>query len=226
MNTNTRRSSRATRGICSWSNYRFLATLGMTMLLSGASAAQSPTAELDGKLSSATRDTIDRLVDSARTAGLPTMPLVAKAAEGVLKRVDEARILRAVRNLVRQLHTARGVLSREAGTGTLVAAANALQAGVSTRALARLAAASPGDDAALAVGFVTIADLVASSVPAEAAAASIEQLLQRRAPEAELTALRSAVARDIQAGRSPEEALATRTKAVVQSLGGSPTRPD
>ena len=202
-------------------NSRVLA-LGMTMLLSGAGLAQSPTAELEGKLSAATRDTLDRLIDSARVAGLPTLPLASKAAEGALKRVDEARILRAVRNLVRQLHTAREILPRRAGTGTLVAAANALQAGVSTRALSRLAAASPQDDAALAVGFVTIADLVASSVPAEAAAASIEQLLQRRAPEAEMAAFRSAVARDIQSGRSPEDALATRTKAVLHER---PNRP-
>jgi hypothetical protein len=203
-------------------NCRSLGLLGMTIVMATAAMAQSPTAELEGKLSAATRDTLDRLIDSARVAGLPTLPLASKAAEGTLKRVDEARILRAVRNLVRQLHTAREILPRHAGTGTLVAAANALHAGVSTRALSRLAAASPQDDAALAIGFVTIADLVASSVPAEAAAASIEQLLQRRAPEAEMAAFRSAVARDIQAGRSPEDALATRTKAVLQAR---PNRP-
>ena len=118
------------------------------------------------------------------------------------------------------------VVGGSLATGTLVAAANALQAGVSTRALSRLAAASPRDDAALAIGFVTIADLVASNVPAEAAAASIEQLLERRAPEAEMTAFRSAVGRDIQAGRSPEDALATRTKAAVKTLSGPPARPD
>lgn len=200
-------------------NSRFFAAIGMTALMSAAAVAQSPTAELEGRISAATRDTIDRLIDSARAVGLPTGPIAAKAAEGVLKKVDDARIIRAVRNLVRQLATARTVLPRESGTGTLVAAANALQAGVSTRALARLAAASPENDAALAVGFVTLADLVASNVPPEAAASSIEQLLQRRAPETQMAALRSAVARDIQAGRSPEDALATRTKAVVQSLG-------
>jgi hypothetical protein len=204
---------------------RLLGALGIAVALAGSAAAQSPTAELEGKLSVAARDTIDRLIDSARVAGLPTAPLVAKAAEGVLKRVDEPRIVRAVRSLTRQLSVARGILPRDAATGTLVAAANALQAGVSTRALSRLAAASPESDAALAVGFVTIADLVASSVPPDAAAASIEQLLQRQAPESEMAAFRSAVARDIQAGRSAEDALSTRTKAVVQSLSGPRARP-
>ena len=198
----------------------------MTLLLASVAFGQSPTAELQGKLSSAARDTVDRIVDSARVAGLPTMPLVAKAAEGVLKRVDEARILSAVRNLATQLRVARGLLPRNGTAGTLVAAANALQAGVSTRALSRLAAAAPKDDAALAVAFVTLADLVASNVPADAAAVSIEQLLERRAPEADMAAFRSAVARDIQAGRSPEDALATRTKAAVKTLSGPPARPD
>ena len=195
-----------------------ITALAMAALVPMSVGAQSPTAEFAHRLSAAARDSLDRLIDSARVEGLPVMPLTNKVAEGLLKRVDESRILLAVRGLRRHLATASMLVPRGT-TGTLGAAANALLAGASPRAIARLAAASPGNDAALAVGFVTLTDLVASNVPPEAAASSIEQLLQRGAPEAQMAALRSAVARDIQAGRSPEDALTTRTRAVVQSLG-------
>jgi hypothetical protein len=194
----------------------FLALLVASPAL--AQRAASPTVELEGKLSAATRDTLDAIVSAARARGLPTAPLVAKAAEGVLKQGDEARILRAVRNLATQLAASRELLRRDAAPGTLIAAASALQAGVTSAQLSRVIAAAPENDAELAVGFVTLADLVASTVSAESAVTSVEQLLQRRAPAAEMAAFRAAVARDIQAGRSPEDALATRTKAVVRSL--------
>ena len=68
--------------------------------------------------------------DSAVAAGLPRDVLVAKAAEGVLKGADDARIVRAVRMLVTDLGTAKGLLRVGASSSLLTAAASALRAGI------------------------------------------------------------------------------------------------
>jgi hypothetical protein len=172
---------------------------------------------LPARLSPAARDTIARLVDSARTRRLPTELLVAKASEGVLKGADDARVVRAVRSLLRELEDARSALPASS-VATLAAAANALHAGVSVEELRKLAAAHAGagrggDPADLAVALITLADLVANSVPPRAAAASVEELLRRGTPEAEMAAFRTGVAEDIRLGRAPETAIATRTRA-------------
>ena len=174
-------------------------------------------AELPPTLSRTTRDTLAHLVDSARTLSLPTEPLVAKASEGVLKRVSEERIILAVRTLLRRQADARALLPAGTPPGTLAAAVSALQAGVTHSTLRKLAG-SGASDADLAIAFVALADLVASRVPPEPAAASVEQLLVRRAPAAELESFRLSVAQDIAAGRTPESALATRTQALVRTL--------
>jgi hypothetical protein len=183
----------------------------------GAPATLAAQEALPARLSAATRDTLVRLIDSARVLRLPTDPLAARAAEGVLKGADDARIVRAVRSLVRELADARDALPPSASPATLAAGASALHAGVSPRALRRLASAGDGvDEADLAVALIALADLVASRVPPEAAASSIELLLKRRAPEAEITAFRAAVTRDILAGRPPEAALSVRARAIAR----------
>jgi hypothetical protein len=181
--------------------------------------------ELPATLSRATRDTIERLIDVARVAGLPTEPLVAKAHEGVLKRASEERILWAVRVLMQRQADARSILPGK--HGNLGPAVSALQAGVSLETLRKLASRGV-DNGDLEFAFVTVADLVANKVPAEAAAASVEKLLLRRAPLAEYQTFRATVAQDIAAGRSPEAALASRTEALVRTLDdrrAAPVRP-
>jgi hypothetical protein len=203
---------------------RVAMSLAVVLCASAASAQKREQAryEWPARLAGATRDTLTSLADSARAARLPAEALVAKAAEGVLKGADDVRILRAVRVLTRELADARGALPSNAPLGTLTAAASALHAGVSPEMLRRLSAAGGVDAAELGIAFVTLADLVASRVPADAASASIEQLLRHRAPESEMSAFRAAIAQDIQAGRAPEAALASRTQALVRTLDGRP----
>jgi hypothetical protein len=188
-------------------------------------AGQAETAALPDRIGRPTRDTIHRLADSVKAAGLPAELLIAKAQEGALKQADDARILQAVRNLARRLAEARAALPRGAAAGTLVAAASALQAGIPVAVIARYASVASGAEADLAVAFVTLADLVASTVPPDAAASSVELLLRRRAREAEMAAFRAAVARDIQSGRTADAALSDRTRAAVQALGKGPALP-
>ena len=57
---------------------------------------------------------------------------------------------------------------------------------------------------------MTLADLIASSGPVGAATESVERLLRTGVADTELAAFRAAVARDIQNGSRPEEALRAR----------------
>jgi hypothetical protein len=160
--------------------------------------------------------TIQRLIDSVGAAGLPTTPLVDKAAEGVLKGADDERIVRAVQSLARELGEARTAIGPTTDVGVLGAAAGAIHAGVSAADLHGLAHPTAGapDAAALSSALVTLVDLVAKHVPVGAATRSIHDLLERRAGERDFVALRSEVEQDILAGRSPEASLTARVHSV------------
>ena len=180
---------------------------------------RAASAQLPAGLGAASKDTLRRLVDSARAVGLPGEALIAKAAEGALKGADDARIIKAVRNLVRELADARAALPPRAAAGTLSAAASAIHAGVSAQAVRDLWTADQSlPESDLAIALVTLADLVASHVPGEMAANSLRELLRRRAPESQLAAFRLGVADDVRSGSSPESAIAVRTQAIMRAL--------
>ena len=184
-------------------------------------AAQSGTAplRLPERLHAETRDTISRLADSLRSAGVPWEPLYAKSAEGVLKGADDARILRAVRSLAGELAVARQALGQEASTAEVVAGASALHAGVPAEDLRSLAGMRPSraGESPLAVPITVLADLVTRRVPPSVAMASISALVQRGAPDERFTTLRTDVERDILSGQAP--AAAARARSLIQSSG-------
>ena len=192
---------------------RWSALTASLLLGAALQAQQSP---LPATLSAATRDTLGRLVDSVRAVGLPTEPLVAKAAEGALKRVPEERIIWAVRALAGRQAEARAVLPASVSPGTLAAAVSALQAGVSPQTLRRLASVKRTDETSLAIAYIAVADLVATRVNAEAAASAIEELLRRGASEQIMTGFRLGVTEDIRAGLAPDAALSSQRKAFAR----------
>jgi hypothetical protein len=175
--------------------------------------------ELPERLRADTRATISRLADSLRSADIPWEPLYAKSAEGVLKGADDARILRAVHSLARELAAARQALGRAASTAEIVAGASALHAGVPAEDLRRLARMRPSraGESPLAVPITVLADLVTRRVPPSVAMASISALLQRGAPDERFTTLRTDVERDILSGQAP--AAAARARTLIQSSG-------
>ena len=195
-----------------------IALLSACMLAPAFVGAQQ---SLPETLSRDTRDSLQAIIRQSAAARVPTGPLFAKAAEGVLKRATDARILAAVRSLALALAEARAQLPDGAAAGTVVAAASAIQAGVDRDVIARYAAVSKGSDADLAVAYVTLADLIASSVPVGAATESVERLLRTGVADTELAAFRAAIARDIQNGSRPEEALRAR----LGSMGVGAGRP-
>ncbi|HEV8449018.1 MAG TPA: hypothetical protein VGQ44_19435 [Gemmatimonadaceae bacterium] len=163
---------------------------------------------------------VNRFLDSARTRGLPTSPLTSKAAEGVLKGADSARIVSAVRKLFDELDSARKTLGPSAPSAELVAAASALHAGVTPAQLAHVAqlGSGQGKSERLVMPLVVLADLVARRVSTDVAVASLETLLARAAPDAEYATLRTAIERDIANGKSPDAAMRAQSAAVVRTL--------
>lgn len=180
--------------------------------------AQATAYDWPKSLSADTRTTLTRLADSARALGLPSDAIVAKASEGVLKGADDARIVRAVRVLVEELSTAKTALPQGTGATALHAAASALHAGVPVATLSKIISAGARNETELGIGLVAVADLAASGVPPADAGGAIVELIKRHAPEADVTALRIAVARDVAAGRTPGSALGSRMDVLLRSL--------
>src|SRR5207249_8636159 len=82
------------------------------MVVAGRATAQQGDSRLE-RLDAATRPTVAALVDSARTAMLPTEPLVQRALEGATKRASGDAIVAAVRRLAADLGHAHDARSEE-----------------------------------------------------------------------------------------------------------------
>jgi hypothetical protein len=226
------------RGLISSKSYRALivaasiATQPSLLLAQGGGVGQgSATAP---RLPANVEVVVNRLVDSARARRLPTDPLTSKAAEGILKGADSARVVDAVRRLLGDLELARLTLGSCATSAELVAAASVMHAGVTSPQLARIAqdcgerggGGRVSKPDRLLMPLVVLADLVARRVSADVAVSSLETLLSRSAPDAEFASLRAAIERDIANGTSPDAAMRARSAAVVRTLdaraGGRP----
>jgi hypothetical protein len=185
-----------------------------TMLVAGRAAAQQLDQRLE-RLDAATRPAVAALVDSARAASLPTEPLVQRALEGATKRASGEVIVAAVRRLAVDLGRAREALGSTASPAELSAGAAALRAGASQTTLAELRHARREP---LIVPLAVLADLVASGVPVDSAAAAVLSLATR-ARDADLLEFRRTVERDIALGAPPAAATAAAATTTSQSLG-------
>ena len=194
----------------------------VAMVVAGRATAQQPDSRLE-RLDAATRPTVVSLVDSARAAMLPTEPLVQRALEGATKRASGDAIVAAVRRLAADLGHARDALGSTASPAELTAGAAALRAGASQATLAQLRHARQEP---LTVPLAVLADLVASGVPVDSAAAAVLGLAAR-ARDADLVEFRRAVERDIALGAPPAAATAAAVTAadVWVNAGARQQRP-
>jgi len=194
------------------------------LLVAAPAAAQQGDPRLE-RLDAATRPVVAALIDSARTASLPTEPLVQRALEGATKGAAGDVIVAAVRRLAVDLGRAREALGSTASPAELGAGAAALRAGASQATLAELRHARREP---LIVPLAVLADLVASGVPVDSAAAAVLSLAGR-ARDADLVEFRRAVERDIALGAPPAAATAAAATATAQSVdvnaGARPQRP-
>jgi hypothetical protein len=178
------------------------------MLVARGAAGQQPDPRLE-RLDAATRPAVAALVDSARRALLPTEPLVQRALEGATKRAPGDLIVAAVRRFAVELGQARDALGSTASPAELTAGAAALRAGASPTILAQLRQARREP---LTMPLAVLADLVASGVPVDSAAAAV-LALAARARDADLVEFRRAVERDIALGAPPAAATAAAATA-------------
>jgi hypothetical protein len=212
--------------------YLFRSLLALGALLCAApraSAAQPPVerragAALPERLSPVTRALIERLADSLSREGLPSYALRDKAAEGVLKGADDARILLAVTSLAARLRESRALLGSTARDDELIASSSALYAGVPSNGIAKLIAAQQRRSAgtSLSVPLTVLAELASARVPADVALASVDALLARGARDADFGAFRLSVERDIRSGRSPKDAVSTGMQSTLRGIVRTP----
>jgi hypothetical protein len=187
---------------------RRLAALSVALVAATPVAAQD--ARLAARLDPPVLNRVTYMLDSVRSAGLPTEPLVDKALEGASKRASGDRIVAAVRTLAGDLGAARNALGRTAGEPELVAGAAAIRAGATQRDLARLRS---GRNGSLTVPLAVLANLMARGVPSDTASSVVYRLAARGAPDEEFTDLQREVERDIGTGASPAAAASVRGKA-------------
>jgi hypothetical protein len=163
--------------------------LSALLLLPASLAAQD--SRLAERLDPSTAAAVQRVVDSAGRAGLPTEPLVQKALEGSTLGAPGDRIEAAVLALHAQLGRAREALGGEAGEAELTAAAGALRAGLPPSALRRLQSLRSGRP--LVVPIAVLTDLVAEGVPPDEATQSVRAGGGDGRPDDEFVALRREV---------------------------------
>src|SRR5467141_1773136 len=156
-------------------------------------AVQDPRLE---RLDPDTRSAVAAVVDSARGVGLPVEPIIQRALEGATKGAPGARIVAAVRRLAVDLGIARTAIGTSASAPELEAAVAALRAGAAPEVLAHLRDVRRPP---LTMALSVLADLVASGVPADSAAAAVLALAPK-ARDADLVEFRRAVERDIALG--------------------------
>ena len=195
--------------------------LGLTFLFACTTAlAAQDTSDrtLPPQLSAPSRTALERIIDSARVAGLPIDPLYSKVREGLFRSADESRVITAVQRLSRDLGDARDALGDSAAPEEITAGANALRAGIRAADLTRLRDARRKSDHPLTVALVVLADLVARGVPPTMAATSVNELVTRNVSDGSLMSFRQNVERDLSGGRSPASAIDSRTRALIEDV--------
>ena len=180
--------------------------VGATLLLNARpTTAQDPIFKLD----LASRNVLDVVIDSAMAAGLPSKSIYSRALEGIAKKVDNRRIVDAVRRRLVSLRTARARLG-EVSDDELEAAAAVLEAGAKPEELERFRARRQARTELEA--FTVWADFLARGISKDEAFSAINKLWQDGADDATFHSLWNNVQSDILQGLSPGLALQNRIR--------------
>jgi hypothetical protein len=195
--------------------------LVLVCFAASASLAWGQESQFGTRLDPATRASVQAVIDSARVAGLPTAPLVAKALEGAAKHASGERIASALRSLAADLATARSVLGVDADPADLAAGATLLRVGVESRVLGDICAARRTEGVSVPLDVLTT--LIGQGVPVDTAAGVVLAMAQQHATDAEYARFTDEVRKDIAAGVPPGAAVAARVPTGATIGGGSAT---
>ena len=201
-------------------------TVGLFLSAGTATAQQGQrVTPLPEKLSASARTAIERLADSLASERLPANALRDKAAEGVLKGANDETIVLVVRALAQRLRDARAAMGPATSEDELLAGAAVIYAGVTPDALARFASTQRkrGDTGnSLTVPLSIVAHLTSKKVPGAMALSSVESLMSRGARDIDFGTFRISVERDLQAGRSPKDALDAGIRTTLRGIDKVP----
>jgi hypothetical protein len=207
-----------------------VARVAAASLLLAAGTLQAQDARLTARLDADLAQAVSRVVDSAKTAGLPSEPLIGVALEGAGRRATADQILAAVRWFADALGQAKAALGTVARDDEIVSGAGVVVAGVAPAVLRDYRSARP--ELSLTVPLVVLADLIARGVPADSAAAALGAALHAGVRDAQLADFRRKVEHDILRGARPSAAMTMHLKGVpggggakAPSTPSTPSRP-
>jgi hypothetical protein len=193
--------------------------LVLTLLAPSADAqrgSSEPASQLTANFDGASARTIQQLVDSLASTGVPSQILIDKAVEGARKGAPPERVLSVIRSYAGHIKTAQAVLGSGKRNDVYQAAANALLAGVSVKVLHDLQSLRPA--ATLVLPLVVVTDLTLRGVPEDSAAAYVTRLLVADARDSDLAELQQNVAQGIIAGTRPAVAASSAVQQTLRRL--------
>ena len=168
-----------------------------------------PFAAALARLDQNNRLAVEVVMDSARSEGLPDLPIRSRVLEGVQKKASAQRIVESVRRKFGFLRTARTMLG-QVSNEELDAASAVLEAGGKPGQLQSFKTRQKGREALEA--FTVWADLMYRGVPGEEASSAITKLWQDGADDATFHSLWNNVQADISQGLNPGAALQNRIR--------------
>jgi len=165
---------------------------------------------------------VQRVVDVAQQAGVPTSAIEDKAKEGLAKGVPSARIAEVLGERVAQLREAQELLGPQTPPSLVIAAAAALRADATPQAIRHLARAK-GPSQALSVQV--LADLLGSGVSESDAIQMIDLAASGAGRGHAVQGLVTAVTALNANGHSSDQAAAAILSNMANGQGGN-GRPD
>ena len=204
-----------------------LAVVWATPLAPAIAQEPNPLSKLDPE----SRFQIELILDSARTLGIPTRPLLSKTYLGIsrgAKSRDIVKVVRAFFNASKDVHPALGPSLSE---DEFTAAATAIYTGVPASALSKFRPDRAGKP--LLRVLVVLGDLITRGVPRDEASSTMVRLWKDGAGDSDFYGLWKGVEQDILSGQNPGTALQQRARdlsgrssdKVPQSVARPPEQP-
>ena len=187
----------------------------------GVASAQDTTALVAGDR--ATSAELSKIIEGARTKGLPVEPILSKVGYAVnIAHAPGPRIVAAARATAARLEEARDALAPNPTANDIDAGGKALSANVSRKSLQDVRKASGNRPVAVPLGVLT--QLVANNVDEARATKYVTDLIRRGATTEQLVALGNDVNSDVVLGTKANNSMdlrATHLTAVLGVPGGT-----
>lgn len=191
----------------------FLVAIGL------AASAHSVAAQDSAAIAGLDRESaaqVERIVESARSRGLPVDPILSKVRFALVVHAPPARIIATAQAVAIRLDAARSVVAPHATPGEIAAGEEALSFEVPKDVLRKVVQASPKRSVAVPIGVLT--QLVVSGVPAGRAGDIVTELIRRGASATQLVALGNDVNADVQSGARAAESADIRMRGLTPLL--------